>query len=752
MPRVIADRYELADKPLSSGQFGVVYRAKHLHTQDEFAIKLFRVPDNPGVAANARKRFIHEAWAAGNIRTSRGERHPNVIEIYDVGVDQDGTCYLVEELMRGHDLGKWLAQRPGPTDPAVTYQIVRPVVDALAAAHAAGIAHRDIKPDNVFVLDSFGDEPFTIKLFDFGVAKLPLNAGTHSLVGTLAYMPPETLQGIAEGETMDVWAVGVTLIEILVGQHPLVDWSETELSTRELVDRMSDPLNRVENLPVWQRLPASIRGVISKCLEFDPAARYANAGDLLLAIDFAWALPVQVALDVQAGETAEQVSERARGLAAGVWTALRLQGSNRVLSEMSSLLQLYDRAPLDALEVVQPERGDDLVAALAAWHNKDVLRRLALRGLRLEPPQQRALASVFGARLARLELRNCQLSDATVESLARSDALRQVEALDLSSNPLGDDALAALAGSAVLSELRSLTVENLVAGPAGVGALVSSSLVKGLRSLHLRGTRAGDDGVARLAEGAANRLERLDVGRSGLTQRGALALLHAETLPLLTDLDLSGLQHDAGAAMLFTTPTALKRLRTLKVQGAGLDDGSVERLATLGGCELLIDLDLRANILGPASAKHIASRCVHRLRRLSLAENRVGDEGAAALAASRRSAYLAHLDLFANGIGGGGVRALAGSAFFSSLETLDLSANPIGDEGARMLASSLGLDRLHTLRLRGCELGPAGAIAIATSPRLRSLRLLELNGNPSVTDVWRRHIELQSSVRIVWDR
>ncbi len=199
---------------------GLVYEAEHVVLRKRFALKVLREP----YASNetARSRFIREAQAAARID------HPNVVNISHFGDTLGGQAYFVMELLRGRDLGDLLKE-----ETQLPWSRVRPILlqvtSALEAAHAHDIIHRDIKPSNFFLVDT-PDSPATdlVKVLDFGIAKILTTdeekseelTRTHEMLGTVAYMAPETVQGIPNDPRSDIFSLGATMFRMLVGQNP----------------------------------------------------------------------------------------------------------------------------------------------------------------------------------------------------------------------------------------------------------------------------------------------------------------------------------------------------------------------------------------------------------------------------------------------------------------------------------------------------------------------------------------------------
>ncbi|MCA9527126.1 MAG: serine/threonine protein kinase, partial [Myxococcales bacterium] len=182
-PRIVGGRYRLEER-LGAGSMGEVWSARHVVTKQEVAVKLLfghTTRDERGV-----ERFLREVQVAGAIG------HPGIATVYDAGRDVDGSLYIAMERLRGQGFGEWIrAENPSLVE---ALGVMARLLEAVAATHAAGVVHRDIKPDNVFVLDGpQGQRP--VKLLDFGIARHVEGANTATrtgfTVGTPFYMSPE---------------------------------------------------------------------------------------------------------------------------------------------------------------------------------------------------------------------------------------------------------------------------------------------------------------------------------------------------------------------------------------------------------------------------------------------------------------------------------------------------------------------------------------------------------------------------------
>jgi serine/threonine-protein kinase len=267
---LVAERYRV-EKRLGQGGMGTVYVAEHLGIGKRVALKCL----NPEYSANTMvvERFLREARLA----TAAGNEH--IVDVTDIGKLPDGAPFIVMELLEGRELGDALAQ-DGPFVIGRAVRILRQACDALAAAHDKGIVHRDLKPDNLFLAKRTRDPEF-VKVLDFGISKLTESGkvqkltGTGMTLGTPHYMSPEQAQGLPSVDhRTDVYALGVILYELLVGELPF-DEETFPMLVVAIVTRDA-PSVRARRKDV----PFELDAVVQRCLAKDPELRPQSVSEL----------------------------------------------------------------------------------------------------------------------------------------------------------------------------------------------------------------------------------------------------------------------------------------------------------------------------------------------------------------------------------------------------------------------------------------------------------------------------------------
>jgi serine/threonine protein kinase len=245
--KVIAQRYRL-ERLLGEGGMGSVWLARNMMLDLPVALKIVR-PEVRG--SDTCGRLLTEA----RVEASLG--HPNVVRVFDCGITDDGDAFIVMELLEGCSLGDLLHDQ-GALRPEFAVQLLLPVIQALSTAHQAGVIHRDLKPDNIFI--SRTGAQLCPKILDFGIAKLNAPEGvTPSLhetgrgmvMGSPAYMAPEQVRGCTDLDARaDVWALSVVLYEALTGKMAF-DADNYNAVLCEVLERDLPPLLDPDRAGVW---------------------------------------------------------------------------------------------------------------------------------------------------------------------------------------------------------------------------------------------------------------------------------------------------------------------------------------------------------------------------------------------------------------------------------------------------------------------------------------------------------------------
>jgi hypothetical protein len=244
LPGTVLDGKYRLDEELGSGGFGVVFRARHLTLDCPVAVKVFRpAPGND--SSLELQRFLREGATAARLN------HPNAVRILDSGVSAEGVAFLAMELLRGHSLAREFSA-VGPLSLRRAARVAATVADVLAAAHRAGVVHRDIKPDNVFLHhDDEGQE--VVKVVDFGVAKFfagPQSLGAERLtrageyLGTPRFIAPERVAGGPDDGRSDVYSLGALLYESICAASPWTKEQEARIAAGEPPEGDVQPTHR----------------------------------------------------------------------------------------------------------------------------------------------------------------------------------------------------------------------------------------------------------------------------------------------------------------------------------------------------------------------------------------------------------------------------------------------------------------------------------------------------------------------------
>jgi len=267
--KLLGQNYRIVE-PIGAGAMGMVYVVEHVTLRKRFAAKLLTA--DLARRAEAVARFEVEAHAASQLD------HENIVSVIDFGKTDDGCVYLIMELLRGKTLQARMDQGRPTLEEIVA--IILQVCRALAAAHAAGIVHRDMKPDNIFLTQRPGGRPM-VKVLDFGISKAregTLREGRITkqgqLLGSPEYMSPEASRGDEVDYRADIYAVGIMLYELLCGEVPFRHENYLKVLQMHAGQPPRAPRELVPDMPV------QLEYLILRALEKDPRRRHASIEEL----------------------------------------------------------------------------------------------------------------------------------------------------------------------------------------------------------------------------------------------------------------------------------------------------------------------------------------------------------------------------------------------------------------------------------------------------------------------------------------
>lgn len=279
--KLLGETYQIV-RVVGEGGMGRVYEARHLRLkQRRYAVKTLHAELARNVEMAAR--FMREAESVS------GLDHPNVVDVFDVHHLPDGTPYLVGEFLEGEELADYVGKR-GALDPYLAANVARQVCAALGAAHDRGIVHRDMKPENIFVLKSSIDavaagdaKRLAIKVLDFGISKAGGGERTHLtktgvIMGTPSYMAPEQARGKQVDHRADVYSVGACLYFMITAKRPFD--SEDPTSTISMV-LTQDPQRPRE---IDARIPEALELIVQRAMAKDARDRYQSMAELEKAL------------------------------------------------------------------------------------------------------------------------------------------------------------------------------------------------------------------------------------------------------------------------------------------------------------------------------------------------------------------------------------------------------------------------------------------------------------------------------------
>ncbi|HEX4418734.1 MAG TPA: protein kinase [Kofleriaceae bacterium] len=272
---VLDQRFRI-DSQIAAGGFGAIYRATDVRSDAEVALKVLhpQLARDPSVVA----RFRREGKTLANLRD------PHTITAYELGEVDDGTLYIVMELLHGESLYHRFRSR-GPMPWRQVVHIAQGVCSSLAEAHAAGIVHRDLKPANIHLETRDGDADF-VKVLDFGIAKI-VQGNEHdrteltqvgTMIGTIDYMSPEQMVGGEMTPASDIYTLGIVLYEMIAGRTPFATAQTATALLAALLTQTPDPLARHADVP------RTLDQIIARCLHREVPDRFRDVTELAEAL------------------------------------------------------------------------------------------------------------------------------------------------------------------------------------------------------------------------------------------------------------------------------------------------------------------------------------------------------------------------------------------------------------------------------------------------------------------------------------
>lgn len=268
---LVAGAYRIQAR-VGTGGMGAVYRAVQERFERHVAIKV--VSSNVLDNADSARRFQKEAQIIARLH------HPSTLKLFDFGRLPDGRPFLVTEFLKGQTLGD--AAEAGPMGWTRIATLLGQVCASLEEAHRQGVVHRDLKPDNVFVIDVHGEE--VAKVLDFGIAKLGSSTETATglVFGTPAYMSPEQASGHTASAQSDVYSLGIIAYRCLSGQLPF----QSEQPMALLLKHINEPPPPLrERLPAPERVPEELETLVMACLAKNPASRPRGAAAVRMVLE-----------------------------------------------------------------------------------------------------------------------------------------------------------------------------------------------------------------------------------------------------------------------------------------------------------------------------------------------------------------------------------------------------------------------------------------------------------------------------------
>ncbi len=525
-------------RSLGSGAMGAVYRAHDSNLDIDVAIKLLKMRQ---IAPEIAVRFQQEAKVASKLK------HHNLVTMLDFGISEKGEPYIIMESVAGNSLADELKKR-GALSISEAFNIMVQICDGMEHAHRSGVIHRDLKPSNVMVC---GDDLHnaTIKVLDFGIAKLNDTNGsitrTGTVLGTPYYMSPEQFSGESVDQRTDIYAAGTMLFRLLTNNHPFE--GETLLEMMQEKQNYEAPL--ITESPGGEDIPPEVEEVVARAIARDPDERYESMKEfqeaMLLALD-----KIHIKLEQQP----QQIQEKQKLFTPEALRLYAKVGAFLILVTAVTVMLFSMNVFTKRVEVIGVEKPirktsnpiadkvfserDNKLTAEGLVYDQD-LEWIAdnatnLGGLILSEADsteiqnqisKKGYAAIGKMPLEELILINCSMKNSDVKLVLKNPKLKK---LDLSRTGVGDPGIAYLANSKV----ESLWLRGI---PITDKCIDSLQRMPNLHHLSLEGTPITDVGYEKLSK-----LKKIDWLNITATDGTADGLKYIGELPRLKTLYIGG--------------------------------------------------------------------------------------------------------------------------------------------------------------------------------------------------------------------